>query len=116
MVRLSELRGVLYTLEQFAHKKGNFDPIVELFHQDGNTVELNVDIKAINKDPEGQLTMHGSIHLPLKEIVTRGFIVTYINGNKEDCITIQAESRQDAMKLFAKHFCTYTLKCVSEEI
>ena len=115
-MRLSELRGVLYTLEKFAHKKGNFDPLVELFHEDGDTVELNVDLEAINADPEGQLTPGGAIHLPLKEIVTRGYVVTYADKDREDCIIIQANCKQEAAKIFTKHFCTYTLKCVSEEL
>lgn len=55
-MRLSELRGVLYTLEVEAFKKGNIDPLVECFHQDGETVELNIDLVAIQADPEGQVT------------------------------------------------------------
>ncbi|EBS4516645.1 hypothetical protein DQT32_04450 [Salmonella enterica subsp. enterica serovar Braenderup] len=115
MVRLSELRGVLFQLEQLAHKKGVLDPIVELFYQNGSTEELDIDLAAINADPEGQLTKGGAIHLPLKEIVTRGYVIVYGTDKGEDCIVIQATDKREAEYLFGKHF-NYEVKMVSEQI
>jgi hypothetical protein len=117
-MRLSELRGVLSTLERIANKRGNIDPIVELFHVvDGENYSLTIDQEAINKDPEGQLTSGGSIHLPLSEIKTRGWIVTYfdIKNNREGSIIMQAENGDQACDLFRKHFSTYRLECVTQE-
>lgn len=116
-MRLSELRGILTVLEYQAHQKGNIDPLVELFsvELDGD-VFLTVDINAIQADPAGQLTPGGSIHLPLKEITTRGYVVVYGDKGREDCIVIQATNKKEAEKLFLKHFSTYELKTINEEI
>lgn len=117
-MRLSELRGVLSTLELLARERGNIDPIVELFHVvDGENYSLTIDQEAINKDPDGQLTKGGAIHLPLKEIVTRGFIVVYFDRrkNREGSIIIQAESNYNAESLFKKHFSTYEIRDITPE-
>lgn len=117
-MRLSELRGVLSTLERIANKRGKVDPMVELFHVvDGENYSLTIDQEAITKDPEGQLTSGGSIHLPLSEIKTRGWIVTYfdIKNNREGSIIMQAENGDQACDLFRKHFSTYRLECVTQE-
>lgn len=114
-MRLSELKRVLFDLEVLAQKKCNFDPVVELFHQDGETVELNIDLEAIKNDPEGQLTQDGAIHLPLTEIINRGYVIVYGTDRGEDCITIQASCEAEAESIFLKHFSTYPLKTVTQE-
>lgn len=117
-MRLSELRGVLSTLERIANKRGNVDPIVELFHiVDGENYSLTINQEAISNDPEGQLTQAGSIHLPLKEKEVWGWVVTYfdVKNNKEGSIIMQAESGDKACELFRKHFSTYRQECVTQE-
>jgi len=111
MMRLSELKGVLFQLEQIAHKRGNIDPIVELFNDE---LYVEVDLQAIANDPEGQLLRNGTIHLPTKEIVRRGFAITYGTDRGEDSIIIDAESKAQAEQLFKKHFSSYELKLVIE--
>lgn len=117
-MRLSELRGVITSLEYIAVQRGNVDPVVELFHiVDGENYSLTIDQEAINKDPEGQVTKGGAIHFPLKEIVTRGFIIVYFDrsNNREGSIIIQAESNYNAESLFKKHFSTYEIRDISPE-
>lgn len=117
-MRLSELRGVLSTLERIANKRGKIDPMVELFHVvDGEAASLTIDQEAINNDPEGQLTSVGSIHLPLKEKKMWGWVVTYFDdkNNREGSIIMQAEDGDTACYLFRKHFPSYRLECVTQE-
>ena len=117
-MRLSELRGVLNVLEYYSQRKGNVDPIIELYNIDdveGNASQT-INLEAIHNDPEGQVTKDGTIQLPMKEIVTRGYVIVYGTAKGEDCIIIQAESKAHAETLFRKHFSTYTLKTVSAEI
>lgn len=113
-MRLSELKRVLGELEVLAQKKCNFDPVVELFHQDGE-IDFNIDLVAIKNDPEGQLTSKGSIHLPLKEIVKRGYFIVYGTDRGEDCITIQASCEAEAERIFLDYFSTYRLKTITQE-
>jgi len=110
-MRLSEIRGVLFQLEQLAHKKGNIDPIVEFFKHD---LYMEIDLQAIANDPEGQLLRSGTIHLPMVEIERWGYVVTFRTTRGEDCITIQAESKEQARRNFAQHF-NYEILDVIEE-
>lgn len=114
-MRLSELKRVLGELEVLAQKKCNFDPVIELFYQSGETEEFNIDLVAIKNDPEGQLTSKGSIHLPLKEIVKRGYIIMYGTDRGEDCITIHASCESEAERIFLDYFSTYQLKTITQE-
>lgn len=116
-MKLSELRKVLEDLHNISP---NIDPVVEMFYYTtGAYYSLDVDIEAIYNDPEGQLTIDGSIHLPLKEITVRGYVIIYSDprrANRHDSIVIQAESVEHAKQLFNKHFSTYELINVVQEV
>lgn len=116
-MRLSQLRSVLNVLEYYAQQQGNIDPLVELFsvELDADSI-LTIDLEAIHADPAGQLTPGGSIHLPLKEQVTRGYTIVYGCKGREDSIVMQASNIKDAEQMFLKLFSTYELKTISEEI
>lgn len=112
MMRLSELRGVLFQLEQFAFKAGNADPIVELYNGDEY---MQVDLNAISNDPSGNLLPRGTIHIPMVTIDRRGYAITYRTETGENSIIIQAESKQEAQKNFEKFF-KYEVLTIGEEV
>lgn len=116
-MRLSQLRSVLNVLEYYAQRQGNIDPLVELFSVDIDADSiLTIDLEAIHADPEGQLTPGGSIHLPLKEQTTRGYVVVYGDKGREDSIVMQATNIKEAEQMFLKYFKNYELKTINEEI
>lgn len=116
-MRLSQLRSVLNVLEYYAQQKGNIDPLVELFSVDIDADSiLTIDLDAIHADPAGQITPGGSIHLPLKEQTTRGYVIVFGHDRGEDCIVMQATNKKEAEQMFLKYFSTYELKTISEEI
>jgi hypothetical protein len=112
MMRLSELRGVLYQLEQFAFNAGNADPIVEMYHGDQY---MQVDLNAISNDPSSNLLPSGTIHIPMVTIDRRGYAITYRTETGENSIIMRAESKAEAQRNFEKFF-KYELLSIDEEV